>query len=55
MRRRPLLRVTALALLSIAGIVGMLLTDGIGDALFLALAASPLVVGLVRLRREERR
>lgn len=43
--RRTLLRISALALLSAAGIVGMLLADGVWDALFFMLAALPLLVG----------
>lgn len=41
------LRLTlALAAVSIVGIIGMLLLDGIGDAICLVLAAAPLGVGI---------
>ncbi|PWK82722.1 hypothetical protein [Fulvimonas soli] len=38
-------RTLLLALLGVAGIVGMLLADGVGDAVFFLLAAAPLVAG----------
>lgn len=47
--RRTMLLVAALALLSIAGIVGMLLADGAWDGCFLALTALPLIVGSWRV------
>ena len=50
-RTRPILFATLLASLSVIGIVGMLLADGATDAAFLALAAVPVVLGLVRLKR----
>lgn len=42
---RGLKVLVVLALLSAAGIIGMLLTDGIWDAVFLVLTALPLVIG----------
>lgn len=43
--RRRLLRVTQLALLAAAGIIGMLLADGVWDAVCFVLAALPLLIG----------
>jgi hypothetical protein len=43
-----------LALASIAGIIGMLLFEGVGDALCLVLAALPLVVGGMLMRKPAR-
>ncbi|WP_165797374.1 hypothetical protein [Solimonas fluminis] len=43
--RKTLWRVLAMALLSVAGIIGMLLVDSGWDGAFLALAALPLAVG----------
>jgi len=45
----PLMRITLLALVSILGIGGMLLADGIWDWLFLGLAALPLLLGAAML------
>lgn len=41
--------IIALALVCALGIVGMLLSDGVPDALFFALAALPLCVGAARV------
>ena len=46
--RTRLLPLLALALLSAAAIVGMLLVDGAWDIAFLLLAASPLIIGAER-------
>lgn len=46
--------VAALALLSVAGIVGMLLSDGAWDLLFFAMAAVPLAFGAWRRWRVRR-
>lgn len=43
---RALWRLLALAALAVTGIVGMLLAAGVWDALFFALAAAPLLVGI---------
>ncbi len=48
-RQRPLLRLILLALLSVAGILGLLLTDSaLSDGLLLVLAAMPLLYGAWR-------
>lgn len=46
--------VAALALLSVGGIVGMLLSEGAWDLLFFAMAAVPLAFGAWRQRRLRR-
>ena len=46
--RTRLLPLLALALLSAAAIVGMLLVDGAWETAFLLLAASPLIIGAER-------
>lgn len=52
MNRRPMIRVLGLALLSVAGLVGMLLIGSPGgDAAALLLAAAPLLYGALRVWR----
>lgn len=52
--RRTMRRVVALALLAMAGIIGMLLVENAWDWLFLAMAALPLGVGAWCWRAQRR-
>lgn len=47
--RAPLLRIVALALLSIGGLVGMLVTATAWDWAFLSLSVLPISIGIWRL------
>jgi len=50
-RQHPLTLVIVLSLLAIGGIIGMLLAEsGLLDGIFFALAALPLLIGLMRLK-----
>lgn len=51
---RPVLMVFLLALVSIAGIAGMLLADGVWDWLFLVLAALPSLLAAVAIVQRNR-
>ncbi|MGO1068790.1 hypothetical protein [Lysobacter sp. CA199] len=50
----PLKWVLAMAAVCMAGIVGMLVADGIADTAFFVLAALPLAVGLWRWHRRRK-